>query len=232
MADFDVLCDTYEDVLDKDLHIFGERHSYFTEFKALWIKKFLDKEAICQNPKFLDIGCGTGTLHDYINSHIPKATCYGIDISFRSIKKARLENRGIKSFYCAYNGINIPFKGNSFDLVILAGVLHHVSKEEVRSEILKEAYRVVNPGGYLVIFEHNPYNPVTRYIVKKCVIDKGAELLDLKATKGALSRCNFEVIRADYIVFFPHFLRMFRFLEERLSWLFLGAQYVIVAKKI
>ena len=103
MADFDAICDTYEEVLDKDLHIFGERHNYFTEFKAVWIKKFLDKEGICQNPKLLDIGCGTGTLHDYINRHIPKATCYGIDISFRSIEKARWENRGIKSFYCAYN---------------------------------------------------------------------------------------------------------------------------------
>lgn len=232
MVNFDELCDNYEEILDRDLGIFGEKHSYFAEFKARWIGAFLDKRPFNANPRVLDIGCGTGTLHDHINRYIPKAACYGIDISFRSLKKARLKNNNAGSFYCAYDGISIPFKDNSFDLAILANVLHHVPSDEDRRMIFKEANRALNPGGYLFIFEHNPYNPLVQRVVRGCVNDRDARLLKMRSAEKFLSRGNFQISRADYIVFFPHFLRMFRFLEKRLNRLFLGAQYVIVAKKI
>lgn len=234
MADFDILCEDYEKILDNDLKICGENHRYFIEFKALWVKEFLANLHIDSNINILDVGCGLGGLNEYISLHIPNATYYGIDISFKSIQKAycHCQNKVLKqSYYCSYDGMKIPFKKNSFHIVILAGVLHHILPS-VRFNIFSEIYKVLRTDGFLFVFEHNSYNPVVQYIVKKCVIDRNAKLLTLGAVKNFFLKANFEIIKGEYIIFFPRFLKKWRFLEKRLSRLPLGAQYVIVGKKL
>ena len=71
-----------------------------------------------------------------------------------------------------------------------------------------------------------------QYVVKKCAIDKNAKLLTLGATRNHFLKSNFEIIKENYIFFFPGFLKKLRFLEKRLFWLPLGAQYVIIGKKL
>jgi hypothetical protein len=100
-----------------------------------------------------------------------------------------------------------------------------------RQDILGEIYKVFKSGGFLFIFEHNGYNPIVRHIVKKCVIDKDANLLTLRTAKNYLLQANFEITRKDYIIFFPGILKKLRFLENKLSWLPLGAQYAVVGRK-
>ena len=231
MADFDTLCEGYEERLDKDLKIFGEKHKYFSEFKVLWIKQFLSSKKIGSSLKILEVGCGIGSLNKYFCLNFPQATYYGIDVSLHSIKKAKQSNKDFNaSYYCGYDGRNIPFKDGSFDIVILAGLLHHILPKD-RLQILNRIYQVLDDKGFVFIFEHNIYNPIVRYIVKNCIIDQNANLLALNTSISYLPKCKFKAVKANYIIFFPRFLKKLRFLERLLFWFPLGAQYALVIMK-
>ena len=52
----------------------------------------------------------------------------------------------------AFDAENLPFGESSFDAVFLFGVLHHVA-EDCRSDVLREAIRVVKPGSAAALFE-------------------------------------------------------------------------------
>jgi 2-polyprenyl-3-methyl-5-hydroxy-6-metoxy-1,4-benzoquinol methylase len=70
----------------------------------------------------LDVGCAYG----YITNRIKQGHSYGIDISNYAIKEARMTNKLLLA-----SGTHIPFKNNSFDLVICVEVLEHLTEEEI-----------------------------------------------------------------------------------------------------
>ena len=160
--------------------------------------------------------------------YFPKLKIYGIDPSVESIDTASSKNQNC--IFHAYNGIDIPFQNNSFDAAILSNVLHHILPIERRKNIV-EIYRILNKNGYLFIFEHNPFNPVTRYIVKNCEFDADAHLVSQNNCIKLLKALGFQIVEARYIVFFPKALKLLRPLEEHLGFLPLGAQYFIAAQK-
>jgi SAM-dependent methyltransferase len=96
---------------------------------------------------------------------------------------------------------------------------------------MQEAKRVLKPGGKLLIFEHNPYNPLTLYIVKTCPLDENAVLLNDRTLKHLYRDSGFSDIKQEFIIFFPIDKPLFRYLENYLKFLPLGAQYVVHAQK-
>ncbi len=95
--------------------------------------------------------------------------------------------------------------------------------------LLTTIHELLAPGGRLVIFEHNPLNPVTRRAVAACPFDDNAVLLWPWEVKNLLRGVNLVEIDLDFIVFFPRALSPMRPLEPKLSWLPMGAQVVVGA---
>ena len=89
----------------------------------------------------------------------------------------------------------------------------------------------MRPGGLVVVYEHNPLNPLTRVAVSRCEFDEGVELLSRGETKSLLRRAGLEPIESRYIAFFPWRGRGLRALEHGLARLPLGGQYVVGAMK-
>jgi hypothetical protein len=83
----------------------------------------------------------------------------------------------------------------------------------------------------LVIFEHNPANPVTRWVVERCPFDHDAILLPPSETCDYARAAGLRVLRRDYIVFMPRPLAWLRPMEPWLAWLPAGAQYAMSARK-
>lgn len=94
----------------------------------------------------IDIGSGLGDLAIEIAKRYPNLKITGLDISQEAVdeatKKASKENLSNLSFNVV-DVHSLPFKDNSFDLVVSHGVMHHLKD---LSKVLSEVYRVLKPG--------------------------------------------------------------------------------------
>jgi 2-polyprenyl-3-methyl-5-hydroxy-6-metoxy-1,4-benzoquinol methylase len=220
LSTFDAFASNYRQLVNENIRITGESSDYFAAYKADYIARRVASRA---TGKLLDYGCGVGLLCGHLKGRLPKLQIDGFDISQDSVARVdkTLQSQGIFTS-------NLEELGHAYDFIVLSNVLHHVEPEE-RSSLLEEACSRLASGGKLVVFEHNPINPLTRWAVSQCTFDEGVILLPSSEPLSYFRRVGFQVLRRDYIVFFPRWLRWLRPLETRLGWFPLGAQYVVVA---
>lgn len=108
-------------------------------------KKAIKRELNCDK-KTLDIGCGTGVFSVLFKDYI------GIDISPRFIKYAKKKYN--REFY-VMDAINIEFQNNSFDNVLIVGLLHHLN-DKTFLKVISEIKRVLKKNGQALILEDVP----------------------------------------------------------------------------
>lgn len=224
---FDDFAADYRHIHNRNIQVLGGDSYYFARAKVRHVR---DREL---DPvlNILDIGCGDGTTAFCMAALFPGCLITGIDVSAESIDMAiKKEIQG--AVFSTYNGLAVPFTDGCFDLVFIAGVLHHVD-EVVQTSILQEAFRVLKKQGRIYIFEHNPYNPATRYLVKTCVFDRHASLLKSGAVKKLLLSAGFSSMQNRYITFFPQnrFFSRFHPVEKIFGWCAFGAQFFVAAVK-
>ena len=112
----------------------------------------------------------------------------------------------------------------------MAGVFHHVPVSQ-RLTVLRRLAGLLAPGGLLFVFEHNPFNPVTRRMVATCPFDEDAELITLNEMKQLVTISGeLKVTATNYCLFFPQFLSFLRPLEKFLNWIPGGGQYFVVGE--
>ena len=119
---------------------------------------------------------------------------------------------------------------NAVASAFAACVFHHIEPRQ-HERLFTEIRRVLKPSGYLMIYEHNPFNPLTLRAVNTCPFDENAILIRARTLRGRLASVGFEQLQIRYRVFFPKMLHRFRYLEDSLGWLPLGAQYYVRARK-
>jgi len=221
LENFDKFAHDYKEILDQSLKLGGEKGEYFTKYKADYVERCFGKGFA---GKILDYGCGIGLLSEVLSSQFPKAIVDGFDVSIASIEhlSASLKEKGHFT-----SDMNLLSK--DYDLIVIANVLHHIEPSE-REGVIAKLYQLVKNEGKIIIFEHNPFNPMTRKIVRESPLDKGVVLLPFPETLSHLKRAGFKHLQLNYIVFFPKFLSKLRWLEPYLSWLPLGAQYTAIGQ--
>ncbi len=103
-----------------------------------------------RDKRILDIGCGVGAFVRRLSEFSRRV--YGVDIDAERVAEGGREvpNLGLAV------GEYLPFKDATFDLVLLHEVLEHVTDDQ---ETLREARRVLAPGGKVVIFCPNRLYP-------------------------------------------------------------------------
>lgn len=223
--EFDDYAKNYRQDLDKSLHLSGESSTFFAEYKAQklhsWFPQY-QASAI----SILDFGCGDGLMTFFTKKIFPDAHVFGVDPSSESIKIA-LKNHPEISFH-DNDGIHLPFKDHSFDLIYAAGAFHHIPFSE-HDKCLSEVMRVLKPSGHFLLFELNPYNPLTVLTFKRNPIDKNATMMSPGYSKKLLK--PYGNPKTIFYCFFPKALSGLRRIEPQLTWLPLGALYAIKLQK-
>ena len=101
-----------------------------------------------------------------------------------------------------------------------------------RAQLLEGVASKLCVGGRVVIFEHNPYNPLTVKAVRACPFDDDAVLLAPGEVRRLLQTRVFGSVRQDYVLFFPHVLRALRPFEPLLRRCPLGAQTLTLGTRL
>ena len=225
---FDVFAETYREAHTQNIkYISGTDSYYFAEYKVKALQEFEENK----NLTVLDLGCGDGVTEIFFEKYFPQFIIQGIDVSAKSIEQAQKKNLSNSSFQL-YDGHTIPYGTESFDVIFVAGVLHHIDEKD-RQHAVNEMFRVLKPGGRLYLFEHNPLNPLTRYLVNTCEFDEGVKLLYSKECKKLLINSGFRIKKLIYTVFFPRkqFFKLMIPMEKYLRSIPLGGQYYFRAVK-
>lgn len=107
--------------------------------------------------ELLDIGCGTGQSRRIYIRHLSRYV--GIDLSPGAIEVAR-KLYPDSEFHIA-DATALPFPDNSFDVVAFSSVLHHIPDY---GKAIREAYRVLRPGGQVFAYDPNLLHPAMALI--------------------------------------------------------------------
>jgi ubiquinone/menaquinone biosynthesis C-methylase UbiE len=226
---FDRYASRYAETVNASIWVSGEDVDFFANLKAALVRRALEK---ARPQSLLDFGCGTGLSTRALRRALPSIPrVVGIDPSADSIRHARDLLTGQEGVtYELSNPDRLPFADGTFDVVFTACVFHHIERGE-HLHWLREIRRVLSPDGQFFLFEHNPYNPLTRRAVRDCPFDEGVTLLTPRYAREALRAAGLRVSRPRYYFFFPPALRVFRRFEHRLSRIPLGAQYYMTSTR-
>ncbi len=106
-----------------------------------------------QQIKVLDIACGTGRTLRMIRGTLPKAALFGTDLSPAYLRKANQllsEIPGVLPQLLQSNAEELPYLDNYFH-GLSSVFLFHELPASARQKVIDEAFRVLQPGGVLVI---------------------------------------------------------------------------------
>jgi SAM-dependent methyltransferase len=220
--EFDQYAKQYDRVLGETIPGVLNEDGYFAEYKIALMASRLGNKI---PERILDFGCGAGRSLPYLDRFFPESELWGFDVSPASLKFASDRVPRAKLFS---NWTDIS--DTLFDVIIAANVFHHIPKEQ-RLRALSQCHSALVPGGQMFLFEHNPYNPATRWIFERCPFDKEAEMLNLRSAILLSGKAGFLSEQHGYTLFFPRPLAFLRSLEPWLIRLPLGAQYYVQMAK-
>jgi len=119
------------------------------------IKSLFPKELLI---KCLDVGCGDMKIAEMIRSKSPNTAWSCIDV--HDLPDS-LINEEQWNKYSKFDGVNLPFDDQSFDVILFCDVLHHDEKNIIK--LIKEAARV---GHFIIIKDHFEYGCYSRQMLR------------------------------------------------------------------
>jgi ubiquinone/menaquinone biosynthesis C-methylase UbiE len=121
-----------------------------------WVRQRVIEAIKGQPRRILDLGCGTGSTTLMLKQAFPEAEVIGIDLSPYMLVMADRKARqaGLEVQWRHGKAEETGFSEASFD-VVTASLLFHETPLKVAKSILREAFRLLVPGGQVIILDGN-----------------------------------------------------------------------------
>ena len=119
----------------------------------LWKVFTIDQSGVREGSRVLDIAGGSGDLSRHFAKRVGKSgqvILTDINSSMLQVGRDRLLDDGILPLATQCDGEKLPFPSNYFDCVTVAFGLRNMTHKD---DALKEMYRVLRPGGRLLVLE-------------------------------------------------------------------------------
>jgi SAM-dependent methyltransferase len=226
MAEFDDYAAGYDASLAHGLSVSGEDRNYFARGRIAWLAGCLRQ--LEARPKVgMDFGCGTGSNVPFCCDLLNLRHLLCVDTSAKSLDLARRMYSSDRTQFVLTHQYR---PRGEIDLAFCNGVFHHIPPGD-RSAAVDYVYRSLRPGGLFSFWENNPWNPGTRYVMRRIPFDRDAKPLSAPQSRRLLRAGRFNILRTDFLFIFPRALRWFRFIEPAAFRLPLGAQYQVLCSK-
>jgi len=222
-SEFDAYRESYSDAVNEATSFSGLDVDFFTRAKAERLISLIERRI--GDPKdisALDVGCGIGNFHPLLKDRIGKVA--GVDPSSECIAEAMRRNPDIP--YSVSDGDVLPFEDGLFDVTFAICVMHHVPPEKW-GLFSSEMARVTRLGGMVLIFEHNPFNPLVRMVVSNCAFDKNAVLLRKRTLTNYLKEAGLKNVFGRYILTVPSVSGWLKVVDDAIGFIPSGAQYFV-----
>ena len=129
--------------------------------KFLEWERILDDLHLCGDEMVLDMGCGRGAVLTAVARRLTTGRVTGVDIWSRmdqsgnardvALRNASLEGVSDRVHIETADMQALPFSGAKFDLVVSSMAVHNIRSNADRKRAISEAFRVIKPGGRIVI---------------------------------------------------------------------------------
>jgi len=227
MTTFDAHARTYEDAVQSSIAFCGREHEFFTARKVDTLVGLLDRcLGDVGSRSLLDVGCGLGLTDALLAPRV--GALHAVEPAIEALEQAQARETGAR--YCGGDARRLPYAESSFDAAFAICVFHHIEPAD-RPAVASELRRVVRPGGLVVVFEHNPFNPGTRLAVSRCDFDEDASLLTQGTTKRLLEAAGLEPVEARGILYTTFSAGWAVGLDRALGAIPFGAQYYVAARR-
>jgi SAM-dependent methyltransferase len=182
-------------------------HEYDEVFPRHVALHYLDKRRqlvrrLIPGGRLLDVGCGTGQLGAHLAG--PGYEVSGVDLSPGMLASA--VRRGLAGAFAAFSTA-LPFAEGSFDLALTVATLHHLETPVRVAFTIREMARVVRPGGFVLLWDHNPLNPYWPMLMKRVPQDSGDErLVPMGEILADVQDASLELVSARRLGLIPEFV--------------------------
>ncbi|MEP6898757.1 MAG: class I SAM-dependent methyltransferase [Rhodanobacter sp.] len=121
----------------------------------------LDSVALRGDERLLDLGCGRGAVLLMAAERLARGSAVGIDIwsskdqsgNAMQVTRENAIAEGVADRVQLHTADmrQLPFESDSFDVIVSNVAIHNISASEGRDQAIDEAWRVLRPGGRLLI---------------------------------------------------------------------------------
>jgi SAM-dependent methyltransferase len=125
--------------------------------------RIVDTVGLSMDDYVLDLGCGRGLLLVEAARRVPGGLAVGVDVwsavdQSRNVPSAPLDNAVIERVadrvdVVTGDGRRLPYADGAFDAVVSSMVVHNIPDSVGRAGVIREAARVLRPGGRLVMVD-------------------------------------------------------------------------------
>ena len=164
-----------------------------------YIEKFFAKHP--KSAKVLDLGCGEGNSIDFFRRLDEDITWHGVDIENSPEVRQRVRESDL---FSSFNGVDLPYPENYFDLIFCHQVLEHVRYPDA---LISDAFRVLKPNGLFVgsVSYLEPYHSYsifnfTPYGVVRVFNDAGFELKEIRPGVDASVLINRQLLNRSKLL--------------------------------
>jgi ubiquinone/menaquinone biosynthesis C-methylase UbiE len=152
------LVSRYDEIVIRKAHMNFFENSHFLNY-GYWESDTFSQKQACENlmdrllsyipdkkGNILDVACGAGGTTQYLLKYFPSKDVTAINISEKQLERAKINAPGCS--FLLMNATQLEFADALFDNIICVESAFHFN---TRNDFLQEAFRVLKPGGYLVL---------------------------------------------------------------------------------
>lgn len=126
---------------------------------TVYAGRFIQAAGLRPEDRVMEVGSGLGRILTASQRRVGAEQHYvGIDLSYQMVSRARrgLEPRRPPIHFLLASALQMPFRPQCFDVVLLSHVVKYLTDPQLR-QVLAQVRELLRPGGRIVLWEFRPY---------------------------------------------------------------------------